>query len=306
MEVSFSEKNESIEESKESLQRDGAPLGCGMAQIGKTNRLMIIRDSDHGYYLDGGELGDILLPNAEAPENIEQGEEIEVFLYRDSEDRLVATQKTPNCEADEFATLKVLDVNRKVGAFLDWGLPKDLLLPFKEQSSPVQEGQRVVVRVLLDPKSERIIATTKLGRYLDRTLPRYDRGEEVSILVIEKTPLGYTVMVNWKHRGLIHETEIHRTINPGDEFTAFVKEVREGSKVDISLNPVGYGRITGLSGQIFDALNANGGSLEVGDKSSPELIRQHFGTSKKAFKQAVGALYRKRKIKVNADSIELL
>ncbi len=277
-----------------------------MAQLGKTNQLMIVRYTDHGLYLDAGNLGEILLPNAEAPEDAEPGEEIMVFLYRDSEDRLVATQKLPNAEVDQYAKMKVIDAHPKIGAFLDWGLPKDLLLPFDEQTSPAREGQSVVVRVILDEKTDRIIATMKLGRYLDQSLPKYERGEKVTIMITEKTPLGYNAMVNWEHRGLLHESEIHRAINPGDEFEGWVKEVREGFKIDLTLSPVGYGRVTDLSGQIIEALKANGGRLEIGDKSSPEAIRQQFTTSKKAFKQAVGALYKKRIIKLGPDSIELL
>lgn len=277
-----------------------------MALLGRINQLIILRESDHGFYLDGGPLGEILLPTREVPADVEQGDEVTVFVSRDSEDRIVATTQLPLCQAGEFAGLRVIEVNDRIGAFLDWGLPKDLLLPFAEQSKKVGTGQKVVVRVIIDEKTDRIIATTKLGRYLDKVSPRYEAGQPVSLMVLEKTPLGYAAMIDRKHRGLIHSSEVHRELEPGEELQGYVRALREDYKIDLSLEPVGYGRVTDLSDRILETLRARGGNIAIGDQSSPELIRDTFGTSKKAFKQAAGRLYKKKLIEVGPDHIKLV
>ena len=281
-------------------------LPCAMSLLGRIRTLVILRQSDHGYYLDGGQMGEILLPTREVPPDVEQGDEVRVFVARDSEDRIVATTTLPICQAGEFAGMKVLEVNPRVGAFLDWGLAKNLLLPFAEQSKKVQAGERVVVRVLVDPKTDRPIATTKLGRYLDKTSPRYAPGQPVSLIILEKTPLGYAAIVDGLHRGLLHESAIHRPLEIGDVIPGFIRALREDYKIDLSLEPIGFGRVTDLSTRILETLKANGGILELGDESSPDLIREQFGSSKKAFKQAVGTLYRKQLIEPGPRQIRLL
>ncbi len=277
-----------------------------MADIGKTNRLVITRDSNQGYYLDGENLGEILLPNRYVPVELEQGEEIEVFIYRDSEDRLVATTEKPICEVGEFAALEVLSVNEKIGAFLDWGLPKDLLLPFAEQLGRVRPGQNVVVYVILDERSDRIIATEKTNRFLNKTTPEYESGDAVSLIVMEPTPLGYNCLVNGAHRGLLYHSDLKKTLKIGQTEEGFVKKVRGGGQIDLSLSESGFGRVLSLSDQILDALKESDGRLDVGDRSSPEKIYQIFGTSKKAFKKAIGTLYRKKLITLSKDGIELV
>jgi len=277
-----------------------------MADIGKTNRLVITRDSNQGYYLDGENLGEILLPNRYVPVELEQGEEIEVFVYRDSEDRLVASTEKPICEVGEFASLEVLSVNEKIGAFLDWGLPKDLLLPFAEQLGRVRPGQRVVVYVMLDDRSDRIIATEKTNRFLSQTAPEYEAGDAVSLIVMERTPLGYNCLVNGAHRGLLYHSDLKKPLKIGQTEDGFVKKVRGGGQIDLSLSESGFGRVLSLSDQILDALQESGGRLDVGDRSSPEKIYQIFGTSKKAFKKAIGTLYRKKLITLSKDGIELV
>ncbi len=277
-----------------------------MALLGRINQLIILRESDHGFYLDGGPLGEILLPTREVPADVEQGDEVTVFVSRDSEDRIVATTQLPLCQAGEYAGLRVIEVNDRIGAFLDWGLPKDLLLPFAEQSKKVGTGQKVVVRVIIDEKTDRIIATTKLGRYLDKVSPRYEAGQPVSLMVLEKTPLGYAAMIDRKHRGLIHSSEVHRELEPGEELQGYVRALREDYKIDLSLEPVGYGRVTDLSDRILETLRARGGNIAIGDQSSPELIRDTFGTSKKAFKQAAGRLYKKKLVEIGPDHIKLV
>ncbi len=276
-----------------------------MAEIGKTNHLVITRDSDQGYYLDGENLGEILLPNRYVPVELEQGEEIEVFVYRDSEDRLVAITEKPLCEVGEFAALEVLSVNEKIGAFLDWGLPKDLLLPFAEQLRRARPGQKVVVYVMLDDRSNRIIATEKTNRFLNKTTPEYETGEAVSLIVMERTPLGYNCLVNSTHRGLLYHSDLKKPLKIGQTEEGFVKKVRGGGQIDLSLSESGFGRVLSLSDQILDALKESDGRIEVCDRSSPEKIYQIFGTSKKAFKKAIGTLYRKRLITLSKDGIEL-
>ncbi len=277
-----------------------------MALLGRINHLIILRESDNGFYLDGGTLGEILLPTREIPDEVEQGDEVPVFISRDSEDRIVATTQLPLCQAGEFCGLRVIEVNDRIGAFLDWGLPKDLLLPFAEQSKPVGAGQKVVVRVIIDEKTDRIIATSKLGRYLDKTAPRYETGQPVSLIVLEKTPLGYAAMIDQRHRGLIHESEVHRTLEVGESLQGYIRAVREDYKIDIALEPIGYGRVSDLSGRILEILRERGGRVPVSDRSSPEEIRTVFGASKKAFKQAVGHLYKKRLIDLGEDNISLV
>ncbi|MDA8908608.1 S1-like domain-containing RNA-binding protein [bacterium] len=277
-----------------------------MAQLGKTNTLLIVRDSDFGFYLDGGELGEILLPNAEVPQGVEQGDEVEVFVSRDSEDRIVATVQKPVVEVGQFAALEVTAVNSNIGAFLDWGLSKDLLLPFREQPFHVRVGQLAVVYVMIDEVSNRIVATLKTNRFLDKTRADYQVGEPVSFIIQERTPLGYMAIVNQAHRGLLHESRISRPLKIGETFDGYIAAMKEQGKIDLSLEPVGYGRVTDLSGQIMEKLGQNGGHLKVSDKSSPEEIRRMFQTSKKAFKQALGALYRKRLIEMKDGGISLL
>jgi predicted RNA-binding protein (virulence factor B family) len=277
-----------------------------MANLGRIQNLIIVRESDHGFFLDGGDLGEILLPRREVPPEVEQGDEVPVFVSRDSEDRLVATTRLPLCEAGDYAGLRVVEVNRKLGAFLDWGLGKDLLLPFAEQSRPVREGETVVVRVLVDEKSKRLVATTKLGRYLDKTPPRYAPGEAVSLVVLERTPLGWSAMVERRHRGLLHANEVHRPLAPGDKLEGFVKGVKDEYKIDLALEPPGFSRVTDLSERILEALRAAGGRIELGDASPPEAIRERFGTSKKAFKAAVGGLYRKGLVAPEPERLSLL
>ena len=277
-----------------------------MAQLGKTNTLLIVRDSDFGFYLDGGDLGEILLPNAEVPQGVEQGDEVEVFVSRDSEDRIVATVQKPVVEVGGFAALEVTSVYSNIGAFLDWGLTKDLLLPFREQPFHVRVGQLAVVYVMIDEVSNRIVATLKTNRFLDKTRANYQNGEAVSFIIQERTPLGYMAIVNQAHRGLLHESRISRPLRIGETFDGYIAEMKDGGKIDLSLEPVGYGRVTGLSGQILEKLEQNGGHLAVGDKSSPDEIRRAFQTSKKAFKQALGALYRKRLIEMKDGGISLL
>jgi uncharacterized protein len=277
-----------------------------MAVIGKRNILSIVRASAPGLYLDGGELGEILLPGRYIPRDLAPKDKLDVFVYRDSEDRLVATTETPHAMVGEFAYLKVISVNRQIGAFLDWGLAKDLLLPFREQDIPVRAGQRVVVCVCLDVKTDRILATTRLNRHLNRETPAYRNGQPVNLLITGKTPLGYNAIVENAHRGLLYHDNLAAPLEAGQKLKGFVRTVRPGGKIDLSLDASGYKRVAALTDQIVQALERSGGRLNFDDDSSPEAIRQKFGVSKKAFKQALGKLYKARRIRFQNPGIELL
>ncbi|MDB6152166.1 MAG: hypothetical protein JWL90_619 [Chthoniobacteraceae bacterium] len=276
-----------------------------MAAIGKPNTLRVIRESSPGLYLQGGELGEILLPGRYIPKGTVPGDDLDVFIYRDSEDRLVATTETPRAVVGEFAFLKVVSVNAQIGAFLDWGLSKDLLLPIVEQARRVRVGDWVVACVLLDSKTGRIVATTRLNRHLDLEKPTYVEGQKVAILVAEETPLGYKAIVENTHWGLLYQNELPTSLQIGRQLNAFVRIIREDGKIDLTLNESGYGRVAPLTEKILEALKANGGRLELDDKSAPDAIHDAFQISKKAFKQALGALYRERRIRFANGGIEL-
>ena len=277
-----------------------------MAILGKRNILSVVRASGPGLYLDGGELGEILLPGRYIPADLKPKDKLNVFVYRDSEDRLVATTEVPRAEVGEFAYLKVKDVNQNIGAFLDWGLAKDLLLPFREQEIPVRAGQKVVVFVCLDVKTNRILATTRLNRHLNRDTPAYRTGQAVNLLITGATPLGYNAIVENAHRGLLYHTNLATPLQVGQKLKGFVRTVRPGGKIDLSLDASGYRRVAALTDQIVAALESNGGQLNFDDDSSPEAIRQKFGVSKKAFKQALGKLYKARRISFRRPGIQLL
>jgi predicted RNA-binding protein (virulence factor B family) len=277
-----------------------------VANIGKRNILMVVRDSSPGLYLDGGEHGEILLPNRYVPRGIKAGDPIEVFVYRDSEDRLVATTETPRATVGEIATLKVISLNHQVGAFLDWGLPKDLLLPFREQTGSVRVGQDVIVRIYIDQKTQRIVASMKLDEDSVVEPPGYRAGQPVEFLITERTPLGYKALVEGKHSGLLYHDGLTVPVAVGNQLKGFVRGLRPDGKIDLVLEQPGYRRVAPLARRIVQALQRNGGRLGVGDDSSPEAIRQAFGVSKKAFKQALGTLYKARRIRFSESGIELL
>lgn len=277
-----------------------------MPQLGRINQLIALHKSDHGLFLDGGDLGEILLPTKEVPEGSEPGDELKVFLSRDSEDRLVATTQKPSCEVGEIAPLEVISVHPRAGAFLNWDFPKDLLLPFKEQNHRVKEGEIAVIKVLHDEVSDRIIATSKINRYLNQIQPRYQTGDQVSLIIQERTPLGYMAIVDQRFRGLIHESSLQHRIHIGESMTGFIAAVKPDGKIDLSLQQVGYGRVTQLTDRIIEAMEKNGGRIPLTDKSSPEEIQRAFNVSKKAFKQAVGALYRQQRVSLETTGIALI
>jgi len=277
-----------------------------MAIIGRRNIVSIERASGPGLYLRGGELGEILLPGKYIPKDIAPGVKLDVFIYLDSEDRLVSTTLTPKIMVGEFAYLKVLSVNPRVGAFLDWGLDKDLLLPFREQETPVRPDQSVIAYAYLDARSNRIVATTRLHRHLDRDETTYREGQPVNFLITSRTPLGYNAIIENAHRGLLYHDGLSAPLQIGQKLKGFIRAVRPGGKLDLSLDASGYKRVAPLKDQIVQALETNGGKLAFDDDSSPEIIRATFACIKKAFKQALGALYKSRRIQFTKPGIQLL
>jgi predicted RNA-binding protein (virulence factor B family) len=286
-------------------EREQAGAAGPAAALGRRSSLRVTRIATPGVYLDGGALGEILLPGRYVARGTLAGEMIEVFVHRDSEDRLVATTETPRAQAGDFALLRVVSVHPRVGAFLDWGLSKDLLLPIREQARPVHVGESVVVCVLVDLRTDRLMATTRLGRHLDRVPPAWREGDPVPLLITGRTELGYTAIVASAHGGLLYHNELPGPLEVGQQLAGFVRAVRADGKIDLTLHPSGHRRVAPLRGEILEALAFHGGQLPLGDHSPPEEIREAFGASKKAFKQAIGALYRERRIVITATGIRL-
>ena len=276
-----------------------------MDVFGTRCRLMVLRLATPGVYLDGGDRGEILLPGKYVPQGTIAGEAFDVFVHRDSEDRLVATPEVPLAVVGEFAALRVVSIHPRVGAFLDWGLSKDLLLPIREQARRVRLGEVVVVFVFVDEHTDRIVATTRLNRHLDKAPPAYGERQRVSLLICGETDLGYNAIINGKHLGLLYRSELTAPLHLGQTTDGYVREVREDGKIDLSLHAAGYGRVAPLKDQILEAMVAAGGSLPFGDKSGPDEIFETFGCSKKAFKQAIGALYRDRLILMGEKQISV-
>ncbi len=277
-----------------------------MALIGKRNLLTVLRSAPPGFYLDGGSHGEILLPGRVIPQGTKVGDPIDVFVYRDSEDRLVATPHKPLAMAGQFASLRVVATHPRGGAFLDWGLEKDLLLPLREMHRPVKTGENVLVQIVLDEKSDRLIASSKLNRRLTIAPPgTYREGDGVNLMVLNHSPLGYNMIVNDTHRGMLYDNDAPGRLEPGERFEGFIRCVRPDGKLDLGLGKAGYQRIAPLTDQILAALLEKGGRLPYGDNTPPEVIRAYFGTSKKAFKQAIGSLFRERRIYIEAEGIRL-
>ena len=277
-----------------------------MAIIGRRNRLSIERSSGPGFYLNGGELGEILLPGRYIPADVKPGDRLDVFVYLDSEDRLVATTEIPKVMVGEFACLKVVGVNPRVGAFLDWGLSKDLLLPFTEQEKPVRTGTTVAVYVYLDPVSRRIVASARLRRHLNQSGDTYQEKQQVNLLIVSQTPLGYNAIVNNDRLGLLYHNTVGIPLNVGERMRGFVRVVRADGKIDLSLDQAGYSRVLPLKLRIVSALKDNGGKLDFDDDSPPLAIREKFQCSKNAFKLALAALYKSRRIEFTRPGIRLL
>ncbi len=276
-----------------------------MANIGKYNKLRVVKLVDFGAYLDGGNLGEILIPTRYLPEGTQPEDELEVFLYLDSEDRPIATTEHPFATVDEFAFLQVVAVTR-IGAFMDWGLPKDLLVPFREQKVDMQVGRWYVVRIYVDQDTQRIVGSAKVSKYLDNVPPTYTVGEEVDVLINNETDLGYNAIVNNLHWGMIYKNEVFAPIRVGQRTKAYIKKVREDDKIDLLLDKPCHTKLDDLAQKVIDALNQNKGSLPLGDKTDPEIIYSMLGMSKKNFKKAIGTLYRMQMVEISDNGVKLL
>lgn len=280
-----------------------------MIELGKVNTLQVIKRVDFGLYLDGGKkIGEILLPAKYVPEGTHIGDWLDVFLYLDTEERLVATTETPYAQVDDFAYLEVSWVNN-FGAFLNWGLMKDLFVPFREQKMKMQKGSSYIVHVHLDEESYRIMASAKVERYLetiDRRNCPLQVGEEVDILVWQKTELGLKVIVNNRYGGLLYDDQMFRELRTGDRSKAYISQIRPDGKLDLMLTRPGFAAAQDFSEELLQYLKENGGRSILGDKSPAEDIYSTFGVSKKVFKKAVGDLYKKRLITISPDGIQLV
>ncbi len=276
-----------------------------MVEVGKINTLPVLRSSEFGLFLDGGQLGDVLLPKRYVSKDWKPGDSVEVFIMLDSEDRLTATTLKPFAMVDEFAYLRVVAVTG-IGAFLDWGLPKDLLVPFREQKIKMSEGQSYLVRIYLDRVSGRLVASAKLDKFLDLTEAPFEEGEKVDLLIAARTDLGYKAIINGTHWGMVFHNEVFQPLERGQHLDGFVKQLRPDGKIDLCFQKPGYEKVTDLTDVILQHLEKHGGSMPITGKSSPEEIYRLFGVSKKTYKQAIGALYKKRLIEFSDAGTKLV
>lgn len=282
----------------------GKKLKTMNVKLGKYNLLEVVKAVDFGVYLNGGDDGEILLPSRYVPEGCKPGDVLNVFIYLDNEERLIATTLQPYVQVGEFACLEVAWVN-EYGAFLDWGLMKDLFVPFREQKMKMQKGHRYVVHAHVDEDSYRIMASAKVERYLSKEFPEYQQGEEVEVMVWQKTDLGYKVIVDNKFGGLVYRKEIFKALEPGMHMQAFVRQVREDGKIDLTLQKDGLQKVGDFSEILLQYIKDNEGFTSLNDKSAAEEIYETFGVSKKTFKKAVGDLYKKRLVVLVEGGIRL-
>jgi len=275
-----------------------------MAEPGKMNTLMVVNKVDIGVYLDGEDLGRILLPQRVVPPHCVVGGMVEVFVHYDQEGRLIATTRKPLALPGTFAYLKVVKLS-SLGAMLDWGLSHLLLAPTREQKQMMEEGKSYLVRVILDDKKKRIIASSRLDQFLDQLPVEYEVGQEVELLIGPHTDLGYKAIVNNAHWGVLYENEVFQTLKKGDRLPGFIKKVREDQKIDLCLQKPGYDKVDDLAERILGQLKEHGGFMAVNDKTAPELIYKWFGVSKKNYKKAIGSLYKKKIIVIEGEGIRL-
>jgi predicted RNA-binding protein (virulence factor B family) len=276
-----------------------------MVAIGKLNHLNMVKKVDFGVYLDGEELGEILLPERYVPPGCKVGEGLDVFIYLDSEDLLIATTQTPKAMVGECAYLKVVEVNQ-VGAFLDWGLSKDLLVPYGEQQKPMEVGQSYVVTLYVDEASERIAASSRLNKFIVDTSPYFKPQQAVELLICERTELGYKAVVNQGVIGLLFNSDVIKTVRYGETLQGYIKQVREDNKLDLCLQLVTREALDALSEKILAFIEAEGGQTTLTDKSAPEDIAKQFGVSKSSYKKALGKLYQKRLVLIEKQQVSLV
>ncbi len=274
-------------------------------KIGQFNTLTIDRDTQVGLFLTNGK-EDVLLPNKYVPKVFEIGEEITVFVYLDHEERPVATTLVPYIFLNEFALLRVNYINQ-IGAFMDWGMEKDILVPFKEQARPMEKGKRYLVYLYMDEKTNRLVASSKTNQFLDNENITVEKGEEVDLIISHITEIGINVIINQKHKGLVYKDEVYDdTIRTGDKMKGYIKLVRPDGKIDVSLHKQGFENIEPNSEIIMNELRASRGFLRLNDNSNPEDIKTVLKMSKKTFKKAIGLLYKEKLIEIKDDGIYLI
>lgn len=275
-----------------------------MIEIGKKNTLRAIRNTPQGIYLTDKSGQEVLLPNKYVPKTLQAEELLEVFVYKDSEDRLIATTLVPLIEANSLANLVVNEVN-SFGAFLDMGIDKDLLVPIKEQLNPMKEGKSYWVYCYLDEVTQRLVGSSKIKRFLNNDNHNLAIGNEVDCLIFDDTPLGYLAVINNKHYGLIYHNEVYSNLRIGDTTQAFVKKIKETGEIDLSIQKIGFTHVNDQTDVILNHLKKNGGFLNLNDDSAPEEIQARLKISKKVFKKAIGILYREKKITIEEEGIRL-
>lgn len=268
--------------------------------------LPIVRISEPGVYLDAGELGEILLPNRYVEESMQEADLLEVFVYLDSKNRPIASTIAPKIQRDACAILRCKEVSHH-GAFMDWGLEaKDLFVPFREQKIEMQEGQDYLIYCYFDDETQRLVGSAKTNKFLDKIPPDYQLNQAVNVLISGVLEIGYTCIIENTHNGMIYHNEIYDAIRVGQQMKAFIVRVREDDKIDVSIHPLGIERFQSKTTDIISFIKENGGVMFITDKSDPELIRTTFGMSKKAFKKALGTLYKDRLVEVQSDRIVLV
>lgn len=274
-----------------------------MIEIGRFNELRFVKKTDTGLVLTDGEK-EVILPYVYAPQEAEPGDNLHVFVYIHSDGRLMATTETPTAMVGEFAFLEVVDVNEQ-GAFMDMGIGKDVFVPEREQKRPMKVGQKYVVYLYTDERNERITASSRLTDFIEQDMHDLEEGDEVSLLIFDESDLGYSAIINQKYAGLLYHNEVFEDLQPGDVRRGFVKKIREENKIDLSLQVIGFRHILDLKDTLLLELKENGGIINLGDKSSPEDIYNQLKISKKAFKKAIGSLYKERLVIVSDDSVKL-
>lgn len=276
-----------------------------MITIGKQHKLKVLRFAEQGLYLVDDENDEVLLPNRYITDDMPVYKEVEVFIYKDSEDRLVATTETPKIKLNDFALLKVNDI-ASFGAFLDWGLQKDLLVPNNQQSQEMQVGKSYLVYMYVDEETDRLVASSKFNQFLNNDELTVNEGDEVDLIIANPSSLGINTIINGQHKGLLYHNEVFTDIKSGDRLKGYIKKIREDNKIDVSLQKQGYGNIEPNSELILEKLKANEGFIELNDKSDPELIKARLGMSKKTFKKAIGTLYKQKLIKFEDGGVRLV
>lgn len=277
-----------------------------MIEIGKYNQLVILRQTSVGLFLGDKSGEEVLLPNKYCSESMKPEEMINVFVYRDSSERKIATTLTPGILLHEFALLQVSAVS-EVGAFMNWGLEKELMVPFREQRQKMEKNRWYIVYLDLDRKTDRLYASNRIEKFLQNEKILVTENEEVELLILQKTDLGYSAIVNNSHKGLIFENEVFKELNVGDRLKGYVKKLREDNKIDLSIQPIGYKNFNDANSELIcHKLLENGGFLPITDHSTPEEIYSKLGISKKAFKRSIGALYKQRKIEIKPEGIKLI